>query len=929
MASDLNVIRAYLVPRSTSFWKWSPDGEAIVGLAGHTIAFRRELELVLMRQLSTGLPPLGPIVLLLAACRDSWSEISKELGSFEELLDQLESLSETQSPGANALAKSIRKSLTNLNQVYALPDDLRTNSDAKAELVAATLEGLHERTTPELAAEIVAALDAGLPAEFLQPDFEPSPTMASLFNASLFNDLKVFSGAWRALDADALRLRLAIGLDREVIPTEVEEPLAKRVRKLLDRLKDDREFSGMVRLTRNLMAIVHLPRPLDVPDEMPVGGVSDISQRGTLDRLLISELAQDDQMLMLRLAMNEALYLRRETPPANPPRSRVIVLDSGLRLWGVPRVFATSVALSLAALTEATIDLCVLRPEGDRLRSVDLATRQGLIDHMKVLRPESHPARALANLDHHLVKTSGEVDAILITSDEVAADSEFRREMAEWNPEIAFLLTVSRNGGFRLMQRTVHGTTVLREAKLDLEELLAPTTRPTTPLIDPKRTADLPAILRISPFPLRLSHHPSPQQSWWLQPPGVLSVTNDRRLMYWVRPFLGAMQLTDRLPARQVIWCRGTVEDGRTQFIVGDTGRPRLWLVNANLQQHDCQVAGLATTLSPVRCICDHAGMLFVVHKRQLDLVDMYSGNRLQGHPIPGGFRWIHSRFFRAPDAWYALSYDGSSARFEKVVSYSEFADWLRLIAMFDVKGVQGPVGVCRGDGSLFFTADRKQVPLKRSLQNVTRVRQIARDGRRFRVDYCVEKNRPELAMTALIHTLDQTLQGVPDDPRLALEPSLWEIARPRNLRTHFRSVGAVPGALFLETRRGQVVCLRFSMKHEGFALLPLPSVDPARPRTQPFAPLHGITPGVGYRLAVATFPDGSKVYLDSRGLLHLKSSDRQIPEATFVMQDDDAAGWCADGRMWGKSYFLGSPPAFPAYQIQESVLTPFTRGLS
>ena len=111
--------------------------------------------------------------------------------------------------------------------------------------------------------------------------------------ASLFDDLKFFSGGLKGLDADALRLRLAIGLDREVLPAEVEEPQARKVRKLLDRLKDDRELSGMVRLARNLMAIVHLPRPLDVPDEMPVGGVSDISQRGTLDRLLISELAQE------------------------------------------------------------------------------------------------------------------------------------------------------------------------------------------------------------------------------------------------------------------------------------------------------------------------------------------------------------------------------------------------------------------------------------------------------------------------------------------------------------------------------------------------------------------------------------------------------------------------------------------------------------
>ena len=140
MTFDLNGILAYLVPRSNAFWKWSPDGEAIVGLDGHTIAFCRELELVLRRQLSTGLPPLGPIVLLLAACRDSWPEIAKAFGSFEELFGQLEAVAEMKSPGADGLAKSLRTSLANLNRIHELPDDLRQNADAKAELAAAALQ---------------------------------------------------------------------------------------------------------------------------------------------------------------------------------------------------------------------------------------------------------------------------------------------------------------------------------------------------------------------------------------------------------------------------------------------------------------------------------------------------------------------------------------------------------------------------------------------------------------------------------------------------------------------------------------------------------------------------------------------------------------------------------------------------------------------
>jgi hypothetical protein len=105
-------------------------------------------------------------------------------------------------------------------------------------------------------------------------------------------------------------------------------------------LKDDVELGGLARLALNLMAAVHLPRPVADREELPLGGVSDITNRGALDRLLVSELANDDLTLAVRIAVNEALYLRREMPPRNPPRQRFVLLDAGIRMWGVPRVFS-------------------------------------------------------------------------------------------------------------------------------------------------------------------------------------------------------------------------------------------------------------------------------------------------------------------------------------------------------------------------------------------------------------------------------------------------------------------------------------------------------------------------------------------------------------------------------------------------------------
>src|SRR4029077_1254713 len=106
---------------------------------------------------------------------------------------------------------------------------------------------------------------------------------------------------------------------------------------LLTQLRDDEELAGVAQIARNLLAAIHIPRALAAPLELPVGGVSDLSNRGDLDRLLISELAHDDLTPATRIALNEALYLRREAPVSTPPRGRIVMIDTGIRLWGIAR----------------------------------------------------------------------------------------------------------------------------------------------------------------------------------------------------------------------------------------------------------------------------------------------------------------------------------------------------------------------------------------------------------------------------------------------------------------------------------------------------------------------------------------------------------------------------------------------------------------
>lgn len=50
--------------------------------------------------------------------------------------------------------------------------------------------------------------------------------------------------------------------------------------------------------------------------------------------------------------------------------------------------------------------------------------------------------------------------------------------------------------------------------------------------------------------------------------------------------------------------------------------------------------------------------------------------------------------------------------------------------------------------------------------------------------------------------------------------------------------------------------------------------------------------------------PTGVKVYLDTRGMLHLTCTDGSIPDATLVLFESQVSGWSANGHRWGEKYF-------------------------
>lgn len=913
MSAHQQAAQRYLSPAQGAFWKWSLTDRAVEWSGGGTLAFVPELEAVLGRLAEDGLPPLDLVLLWLAACRDGQEGNYSPLEHIDHFHRVFDHSNRVQLAHWTQLAEGLGK-------VREIPAPFRSSLAGKAELGVVVLGRIPGRLSPEISREVLAELKAGFP---------PEPGAVQSVAKPLgdwIRDYRSFSDGLARLRPEMLELRLKTGLDQLPVAApdkvvEIEQPVVATptTRDLLQELERDPEHRGLARLVRRLQAIVHLPRPISDREDLPLGGVSDVTNRGPLDRLLLSELANDDDVLTTRIALNEALYLRRETPPSHPPRERLILIDSGIRMWGLPRVFATAAALALAAGSPHPCR--VFRASRRELAQVDLTTRAGLLDYLSALESAAHPGAALPAFQLEI--EAGPCEVVLITTPDAEADPEFRQVWSETALGDCHLLLVDRDGSLSLTQRTARGDRLVRQVRLDIQEILEPPPKnlpPPEPLLDKSRDPKLPAILRLSRFPLRLSHPIHPQATVRLRGPRgrdiVVSLARDGRLMLWDEPGRGAVEL-----ARGITWgeiLAAEMEDS-TALLVIRNHRGGTHLVRADLQSLEVKEIPLEVPHRRHPEAFFHAGFLFL---RWYVLVHVYSPRdgafRLQKNFF-GEFYGGRGRFLLRGDGWHAASCDGTQIVTEKVGPFQLSS--AQVMTVFDSQALQAPVAI-RSDGSI----ESPPQPIRRtdrhpeSAGSVLSINGISRDGNRCGILWWHSTSPPVAAQQWILSIPEGTWTRTSVPLRIALADPFADICHQRELRSRLKAVEiSDKNDLILISRQG--TRWELSFRTTTITFQPESRSGPFT-HYESFGARHRVT-GEHARFQEAKMsPDGSTIKLDSQGLLHFRSSDTSIPEFTLVLYDRDIAAWCADGRVWGSRYFLeDSQVASPNKELHQLIL--------
>lgn len=755
--------------RKRNFWHWADNGEVLELRTGETLCYKADLLDILRGLSGVPVPYLGAVILGITACSDNWQN---KANIRNVLHTQILKNNHSSIPELNM---RLHNAFETLNVIHGVVKELRSES-MRIHLLRAIFEDLAPELTAVNDIEPVVDRFKGLLAQ------EGSEVFCISFQKNLLLELAAFENSkWRKKGSTALEHYLLTNLadtpkpaDIAPLPEPETEPLT-----LIDELLQDDKTEGLARLTQRLRAAIHIPAKTKGASDQPFGGFSDITNRGNFDRLLLSELAQDDDTLTARLVNNEAMYLRREEPPSDVERERTILVDTTIQMWGYPRVFALAAALACAEKKQHISRINAFALRGTDCEVLDLTTKKGVIEALGQLDAHLHCGVALRDFLSN-VRHSTTHDIVFVTDAETFKTADFSLFFAESKRLLTYLIIVNRVGDLQVFDLSGGRSKSLGTSKFDLKSLLFPpkkreNTKPTTSLFNPSYYSLNPLPLYYLPTGATLNRmhilsHPSV---------GVVNITQDKRVLRWTTPERGALEL---LPF---------IEEG--EYCMGFGNISMLYIMVSN-----------------------EATRLFKFYK--IDIRNSF----VESHDLTG-------KAFATVDE----------------MAYQSSGFYLQTEKMLDCREAE-IIGNVHGFEEVFayYTKEKQAISLKH-------IKQIIKN-----------RNSPLQHPTAIFINI----HGELTINRFSLQEQNSNI-------------------IFREVNR-----LRHDVDADKEELLRV-----STPFENPFILFYE-----------KKWQDGSIAAIDSRGLLHLKSSNESIPQITIVLTlGGMSAAWSSDGRCCGNAYFL------------------------
>lgn len=439
----------YFQSERGGFWQWEDGGEVLAIPGGSTIAYRDWVIKTLNVLAPQGIPSFGTFLLVVIATNPN---AKSSLDTLDRLwLPKMQ------------IAESV---LAFLKRLSELPPEYKTGRK-RIVLLQALFADSHNLVSHKRAKNMLRQFREGdFDRHQLTQDQKPLRANPLREWHTLILMSQRFPTNEQILQAMAGLPDLPDDLELEPQPAGASP---QPTNDFLDSLLQDPRTFEVGALVKQLWSGLALTFHDTLPSQQPIGGVSDLTNKGELHQLLLTEWANEDLIFLSRLANSEALYLNREVPPVTDNRERVLLLDVSLKNWGTPKTVAFAVAVAIAHHPKAKSP-CLAFALGDGCYPIQLDTAEGVLEGLQYLSTSLHPETALTDyFNHHAPAHPSEV--FLISSEASLRHPAMQYALSQYADRFSYQILTDSAGQLSLYRQQRSGRRRIQEMLLPLPEL--------------------------------------------------------------------------------------------------------------------------------------------------------------------------------------------------------------------------------------------------------------------------------------------------------------------------------------------------------------------------------------------------------------------------------------------------------------------------
>ncbi|MBL7880638.1 MAG: hypothetical protein JNN23_12430, partial [Chryseobacterium gambrini] len=460
-------IIAYFQSYINYFWEWTTDEDVpddtrynennLISIPNvGAIAYRPYVMEILKELKEQGLPPFGSLLLVLYALHDGYLNLD---GVFYYLNRQKDNFAENESDVDLAIKflenlSSIGSSLKRgQNKIILLQTIFKDSHNRVSSVNSGLILKIFE-TKPHIIGE--AAVKKPLTSIAVNRDIKTLALLQNKFptRKSIINAMKGFTDI-SELEDEVVEEETIVETDKDFIQELIEEPKTFQVGSLIKRI-----WSGLKIPMRHLS-----------PGEQPIGGISDMTNKGELHRMLLSEFANEDDIFMNRVANNEALFIQREIPPEENIFERIILIDTSLKNWGTPKVLAFASAIAVIKHPKAHSE-CKVFALGQNIVPMSLDKVDEVVENLNHVSPVLEVSGTLEKFFNEEHKEK-DLEVFFITNQENLNHQNLQKIIHENRDRLKFLVTTSANGELNFYKHHKGTRKHIQKIMLPLQELWA------------------------------------------------------------------------------------------------------------------------------------------------------------------------------------------------------------------------------------------------------------------------------------------------------------------------------------------------------------------------------------------------------------------------------------------------------------------------